>query len=140
MSWRENEPADGDPLFGTGIRLTDGFAQHEGAASTLGFWAMVRRLPGLLRVTFGLAWQAGRWTLPVAVGANVLAGAATAVILVATNAMLAVLLSAPPSRALLVAAAPSIAWVVAGGVLRSVLSSVGNAANGRLGPRVDRAA
>jgi ATP-binding cassette subfamily B protein len=131
---------DNDPLFGTGIRLTDGFAQHEGAAATLGFWAMLRRLPGLLRVTFGLAWQAGRWTLPVAVGANVLAGAATALILVATNSVLAVLLSAPPSRELLLTAVPSIAWVVAGGVLRSLLSSVGSAANGRLGPRVDRAA
>jgi ATP-binding cassette subfamily B protein len=133
-------PAGDDPLFGSGVRLTDGFAQHEGAAATLGFWAMLRRLPGLLRVTFGIAWQAGRWTLPVAVGANVLAGAATAVILVATNSMLAVLLSAPPSRELLVAAAPSIALLVGGGVLRSVLASVGNAANGRLGPRVDRAA
>ncbi|WIX87993.1 ABC transporter ATP-binding protein [Amycolatopsis sp. DG1A-15b] len=133
-------PDGDDPLFGTGIRLTDGFAQHEGAAAALGFWAMLRRLPALLRITFGIAWRAGRWTLPVAVAANVLAGAATAVILVATNSVLAVLLSAPPSRELLLAAAPSIAWVVAGGVLRSVLSSVGSAANGRLGPRVDRAA
>lgn len=142
MTRRENDSAGpaSDPLFGTGIRLTHGFAQHEGAAAALGFWAMLRRLPGLLRTTFGLAWQAGRWTLPVAVGAHVLAGAATAVVLVAGNSVLAVLLSAPPSRELLLTAAPSLAWVVAGGVLRSVLTSLGNAANGRLGPRVDRAA
>ncbi|TCO62189.1 ABC transporter ATP-binding protein [Actinocrispum wychmicini] len=129
-----------DPLFGSGIRLTDGFAQHEGAAADLGFWTMLRRLPNLLRITLGLAWAAGRWTLPVAVGANLVAGAATALILVATNSALSVLLSAPPSKELLVAAVPSLVWVIAGGVLRSVLTSVGSAASGRLAPRVDRAA
>jgi ATP-binding cassette subfamily B protein len=129
-----------DPLFGSGIRLADGFAQHEGAAADLGFWTMLRRLPGLLRITFRLAWEAGRWTLPVAVGANVAAGAATALILVATNAALAVLLSAPLSKELLLAAAPALAFVAAGGTLRSVLSSIGSAASGRLAPRVDRAA
>jgi len=129
-----------DPLFGSGIRMSDGFVQHDGAGLDLGFWTMLRRLPGLVRTTFGLAWEADRWTLPVAVGANVLAGAATAFILIATNAALAVLLSAPPSRESLTAALPALVWVMVGGVARSVLSSVGSAANGRLAPKVDRVA
>lgn len=133
-------PIENDPLFGSGIRLSDGFMQHEGVGVELGFWTMLRRLPNLIRTTFGLAWEADRWTLPIAVAANLLAGAATAFILIATNAALAVVLSGPPTRELLITALPALGAVMAGGVLRSVLSSVGSAANGRLGPRVDRVA
>lgn len=129
-----------DPLFGPGIQLSGGYVQHEGAADGLGFWTMLRRLPRLVRLTFGLAWQAGRWALPLAAGTTVLAGAVTAVVLFATNAALAVLLSGPIDADRIHAAAPALAWVVGGAVLRSVLSSLGSAANGRLAPKVDRTA
>jgi ATP-binding cassette subfamily B protein len=129
-----------DPLFGSGIRAAGGWAQHDGAGADLGFWTVARRLPRLIRTTFTLAWEAGRWLLPFAVVANVLAGAGTAIVLLATNQALAGLLAGPPTRDRLIAVLPELIGVAAGGTVRSVLSSLGRAASGRLEPRVDRVA
>ncbi|MEV6520354.1 ABC transporter ATP-binding protein [Longispora sp. NPDC051575] len=133
-------PPTTDPLFGSGIRMSAGWAQHDGAGADLGFATMVRRLPRLVATAFALAWEAGRWTLPLAMVAKVLAGVATAVALLATNQVLAQLLAGPPSRERLTAALPALATVAVAGVARSVLSSVGDAASGRLAPRIDRVA
>lgn len=133
-------PPISDPLFGNGIRMAGGWAQHDGVGVELGFWTVARRLPRLIRTTFALAWEAGRWVLPLAVVANVLAGAATAVVLVATNQALVELLAGPPTRERLTAALPALIGVATAGAGRSVLSSLGRAASGRLEPRVDRVA
>ncbi|MFD0480577.1 hypothetical protein ACFQ0B_79975 [Nonomuraea thailandensis] len=87
-----------------------------------------------MRISFGLAWQAGHWLLPVALGAKLLAGAATGAVLLATNAALALLLAGTPTVERLMDALPVLLAVAAGGVARSVLSSVGDAANGKLAP------
>jgi ATP-binding cassette subfamily B protein len=129
-----------DPLFGTGIRFASGWGQHDGVTTELGFWTVLRRLPRLIGIAFRLAWAAGRWTLPFAVACNVLAGVATAVALFATSQVLTVLLAGPPDRARLIAALPALAVVSGAGIARAVLSAIGGAANGRLGPRVDRVA
>ncbi|MGI5292081.1 ABC transporter ATP-binding protein [Nonomuraea polychroma] len=129
-----------DPLFGSGIRMSAGWAQHDGAGADLGFWTLLWRLPRLMRISFGLAWQAGHWLLPVAVAAKLFAGAATGAVLLATNAALALLLAGTPTVERLIEALPILLAVAAGGVARSVLSSVGDAANGKLAPRIDRAA
>uniref|UniRef100_UPI003F492EB3 hypothetical protein n=1 Tax=Nonomuraea bangladeshensis TaxID=404385 RepID=UPI003F492EB3 len=129
-----------DPLFGSGIRMTAGWAQHDGAGADLGFWTLLWRLPRLMRLSFGLAWHAGHWLLPIAVTTKLLAGAATGAVLLATNAALEHLLAGTPTLERLMDAVPVLLAVAAGGVARSVLSSVGDAANGRLAPRIDRAA
>ncbi|NUR82805.1 MAG: ABC transporter ATP-binding protein [Nonomuraea sp.] len=129
-----------DPLFGSGIRMTAGWAQHDGAGADLGFWTLLWRLPRLMRLSFDLAWQAGHWLLPVAVAAKLLAGAATGAVLLATNAALELLLAGQPTVERLAEALPVLLAVAAGGVARSVLSSVGDTANGKLAPRIDRAA
>ncbi|MFC7723155.1 ABC transporter ATP-binding protein [Nonomuraea recticatena] len=129
-----------DPLFGSGIRMTAGWAQHDGAGADLGFWTLLSRLPRLMRISFGLAWQAGHLLLPVAVTAKLLAGAATGAVLLATNAVLVLLLSGPPTLERLTQALPVLLGVAVAGVARSVLSSMGDAVNGKLAPRIDRAA
>ncbi|MFC4117033.1 ABC transporter ATP-binding protein [Nonomuraea zeae] len=129
-----------DPLFGSGIRMTAGWAQHDGAGADLGFWTLLWRLPRLMRISFGLAWHAGHLLLPVAIAAKLLAGAATGVVLLATNEALALLLAGTPTVERLVDALPVLLAVAAGGVARSLLSSLGDATNGKLAPRIDRAA
>jgi ATP-binding cassette, subfamily B, bacterial len=62
------------------------------------------------------------------------------VALFATSQVLTVLLAGPPDRARLIAALPALAVVSGAGIARAVLSAIGGAANGRLGPRVDRVA
>ncbi|GIF73571.1 ABC transporter ATP-binding protein [Asanoa siamensis] len=133
-------PPTTDPLFGAGVRAASGWVQHDGARVDLGFWTVALRLPRLVGGTFKLAWDAGRWVLPFALAANVLAGATAAVLLLAANQALTELLSGPPTRTQLIAALPELLTVAAAGAIRSVLSSAGRAASGRLEPRVDRLA
>lgn len=140
------EPADaestragsGDPLFGSGIVFQMGWARHHGEVAESGFAQLVRRLPQLIRICLGLGWRADRRGLVTLLVCQSATGVATAFGLLATNQILIRLLAAGPSPARARAALPALilVGVAAGG--GALLSAAGNAASGRLRPRVTR--
>ena len=109
-------------------------------AASASFGRMLRRLPGLLRQAWRLAWQTSPAITLAVVGLEVAAGVASAVGLVNVVGVLDGLLRQGPTPERLRAAAPSLAVMVLAGTLRTLLRSAATAAHGRLSPRVIRAA
>jgi ABC-type multidrug transport system fused ATPase/permease subunit len=102
--------------------------------------AMVRRLPGLLRLALGLAWRASRLDTVLAIAANVAVGVSTALGLLATRDVATAVLAGGPTAERLRAALPAL---VALGVVvsaRAGLGVVAGWAQARLQPRVLTAA
>jgi hypothetical protein len=87
--------------------------------------AMARRLPALLRTSLRLAWRASRLDTTIAIGANVMAGASTALGLLATRDVATAILTGGPTVARLRAALPSLLLL---GVVSGVRAGHGNAA------------
>jgi len=111
----------------------------EEAANTT-FLRMFRRLPRLLRSAWSLAWQASRRTTIAVVALQLAAGVASAVGLISVVGVFDGLLRDGPTPERVRAAVPSLLLLVGSAVARSLLTSAGAAANGRLSPRVSEAA
>lgn len=109
-------------------------------AASASFAHMLRRLPGLLRQAWRLAWQTSPVNTIGVVGFGLGAGAASGVGLVNVVGVLDGVLGAGPTPERLRAAAPSLAVMVIAGAVRTVLSSAATAAQGRLSPQVSQAA
>ncbi|MEU7839316.1 ABC transporter ATP-binding protein [Nonomuraea sp. NPDC049129] len=128
-----------DPLFGSGIRYTMGWARHEGDR-TAGFGRMMRRLPELVGICLKLSWRADRNALIIVTVCQLLVGAATAGGLLATNSVLQQLLTAGPTPDRIAAALPALALVGVSGIAIAVMTAWSNAMSGRLKPKVEHLA
>jgi ATP-binding cassette subfamily B protein len=113
-----------------------GFA--ETANTTFG--RMLRRLPWLLRQAWVLAWGTDRRTTLAVVLFQVAGGVASAAGLVSVVGVLDGLLQAGPTPDRIRAAVPSLLVLIGAAAARTLLASAATAAQGRLSPKVSRAA
>ena len=137
------DPADThDPVLTYG-RVDESAAptwmRQEQALQRTGIRTMARRLPGLLRLAWSVAWEADRRALVAMVVLRVLGGAVEALGLLAVAGALTAVLRDGPTPQRLRDAVPAMILVVAAGVVRSGLSAATGLLQARLGPRVDRA-
>ncbi|MFC7548385.1 ABC transporter ATP-binding protein [Plantactinospora sp. GCM10030261] len=109
-------------------------------AANATFWRMLRRLPGLLWDAAGLAWRTSPRAALTVLLSQVGAGLASAVSLVNVVGVLDGLLAAAPTPDRIRAAVPALALVVGAAAARALLFACATAAQGRLSPRVSRAA
>ncbi|WP_232323649.1 ABC transporter ATP-binding protein [Catenuloplanes japonicus] len=109
-------------------------------AASAGFWRMLRRLPKLLREAWRLAWESSpRITIAVVV-LQLAGGVVGAIGLVSVVGVLDGLLAEGPTPERIRAAIPSVLVFAAAGAIRTLLSSAGTAAHGRLSPLVSQTA
>ncbi|WP_423748138.1 ABC transporter ATP-binding protein [Frankia canadensis] len=113
--------------------------RQERTLQRTGVRTMARRLPGLLRLAWSVAWEADRAGLVVMVVLRVLAGVVEALGLLAVAGALTAVLRDGPTPQRLRDAVPAVILVVAAGVARSGLAAATSLIQARLGPRVDRA-
>ena len=109
-------------------------------AASASFATMARRLPGLLRHAWRLAWHTDRRTTAVLVAAQLLSGVAGGFGLASVVGVLDGLLRAAPTPDRIRAAVPSLVLLVGMTALRSALTFLATAAHGRLSPEVSRVA
>jgi len=129
-----------DVLFGGRLSYDTGWSKHEWVLLGIGFWAIARRLPGMVTRAAALSWAADRRALLAVLAAELGQGVAAAFGLLATNQVLVELLAGGPTADRVVAALPALGAIAAAGVVASVLSAVSVGAAGRLEPRVERLA
>ncbi|MEW2548614.1 ABC transporter ATP-binding protein [Streptomyces sp. NPDC047002] len=127
-------------LFGGPLRYDLGFTQHDDAFFQLSLRAMLARLPYLLRLTGGLAWEADRRALQAVTAAESGRGAVQAVGLVAVNRVLAHLLSGGSTADRLTQASGALAVAGGAALLGALLRALATAATGQLEPKVERVA
>ncbi|ABW13269.1 ABC transporter related [Parafrankia sp. EAN1pec] len=114
------------------------WSRHDRTMERTGVLAMTRRLPGLLRLAWSLAWEADRIGLVTMVGLRVLSGLVEAAGLLAVAGALTAVLSEGPTPQRLHDAIPALVLVVGAGVVRTAISLVTSLLQSRFGPRVDR--
>ncbi|WP_239340527.1 ABC transporter ATP-binding protein [Frankia sp. CiP3] len=140
------EPAGSPPLARDPV-LTYGredeatsrpWSKHDRTLAQTGFLIMAKRLPGLFRLAWSLAWESDRAGLITMVTLRVLSGIVEAGGLLAVAGALGALLREGPTPRRLMAALPALALVVGAGIVRTGLSMVNNFLRTRFGPRVDR--
>jgi ATP-binding cassette subfamily B protein len=103
-----------------------------------GVATMTRRLPGLLRLAWSLAWEADRVGLTVMVGLRVLSGVVEAAGLLAVAGALTAVVREGPTPQRIEHALPSLILVVVAGTVRTGLSMATGLLSSRFGPRLDR--
>ncbi len=134
-------PPARDPVLTYGKEDDDGtrpWSKHDRTMAQTGFFVMAKRLPGLLRLAWSLAWEADRAGLITMVILRVLSGIVEAGGLLAVAGALTAILREGPTPQRLKEALPALALVVGAGVARTGLSMVNNLLRTRFGPRVDR--
>ncbi|QTD97856.1 ABC transporter ATP-binding protein [Streptomyces cyanogenus] len=127
-------------LFGGPLRYDMGWNQHADAFLTLGFRAMLTRLPGMLASSLRLARQADARAARVVLAAELGRGAAQAVSLLAVNSALGELLTGPDIGQRLRSAAPALGVMAAVMLVAALLRAASTYATGRLEPKVERVA
>ena len=137
----ESRAAAGEqPAFDDGeLELPYWLTGTEEAANT-SFFRMLRRLPGLLRDAWLLAWRADRMTTVAVAVFQVGSGAASAIGLISVVGVFDGLLQAGPTPERVRAAVPSLLLLIGAAAARGALTSAAAAANGRLSPKVYQAA
>ncbi|MBL7487328.1 ABC transporter ATP-binding protein [Frankia sp. AgB1.9] len=130
-----------DPVLTYGKEDDDtssAWRKHEKTMERTGVRTMVKRLPGLLRLAWSLAWEADRNGLIALVTVRVVAGLVEAAGLLAVAGALSGLLTAGPTPDRVRHALPALALILAAGLVRTALSLVENLLRARFGPRIDR--
>ncbi|MFI9273912.1 ABC transporter ATP-binding protein [Kitasatospora sp. NPDC052896] len=127
-------------LFGGPMRYSAGWARHELASGRVSFFSVARQMPALLRLAGRMAWQADRASMAALIGAELLRGAAGAVMLLATSQALRALLARGGVAAVVHAAVPAIVVAGAATAASALLSAVSGWAAGRLEPATFRRA
>ncbi|OHV35319.1 MULTISPECIES: ABC transporter ATP-binding protein [Pseudofrankia] len=117
---------------------TGAWTKHKKTMERTGVRTMARRLPGLLKLSWSLAWEADRAGLLALVAVRVVSGLAEAAGLLAVAGALTELLSAGPTPDRIREALPALALVAGAGVVRTALSLVESLLRRRFGPRIDR--
>ncbi|MFJ3668549.1 ABC transporter ATP-binding protein [Streptomyces sp. NPDC090106] len=127
-------------LFGGPLRYDTGWNQHSDARLRLSFPAMMKSLPGLLALSFRLAWQADRRAAKIVLAAETGRGLAQAVSLLAVNGVLGRLMTGGPIEDRLRGAAPALVAMAAVMLVSALLRAASTYATGRLEPKVERVA
>lgn len=130
-----------DPVLTYGKEDDDtssAWRKHEKTMERTGVRTMVKRLPGLLRLAWSLAWEADRNGLIALVTVRVVAGLVEAAGLLAVAGALSGLLTAGPTPDRVRHALPALVLILAAGLVRTALSLVENLLRARFGPRIDR--
>ncbi|MGW7302270.1 ABC transporter ATP-binding protein [Streptomyces sp. NPDC054829] len=117
-----------------------GWNQHHDAFLELNFRSMVKRLPGLLTVSFRLAWQADRTAARTVLAAEVGRGLSQAVGLLAVNSVLGRLLGDGDIADRLRQSVPALVTMAAVLLVGALLRAASTYATGRLEPKVERVA
>jgi ATP-binding cassette subfamily B protein len=113
---------------------------HEGEAAGAGLLRMLRKLPGLVRRAFALAWEASRGLVVTVAAFQIVSGCFNAFGLLATTSALQPLLTAGPTPQRVREALPAL-LLVGGAATAKVLLDTGVAAtSARLSPRVGQVA
>jgi ABC-type multidrug transport system fused ATPase/permease subunit len=133
----EAEPA-GDPLFGSGIKYKTGWSRHDFEYDQMSLLAVARRLPRLIAVCVKLSWRADRRAVLLVLVCQTATGVSAAFGLLAANRVLISLLAAGPTPGRVRAALPALLLVAVAGGGGALLGALGQAASGRLRPRVSR--
>jgi ATP-binding cassette subfamily B protein len=136
----DRQPAGTDRSALSGLDFSFADERHDGAAASTGFLVMLRRLPKLLGIGIGLAWQADRLGLVATVAAQLVSGLTQVFGLLGAAGALGALLAPGPPVQRLQAALPAIAVVATAAAARSLLQAATSVLETRLGPRVDRKA
>jgi len=141
----QSAPAGGgvphDPLLIYGQENEDptgAWSKHTKTMERTGVRTMARRLPGLLRLAWSLAWEADRPGLIALVTVRVVSGLVEALGLLAVAGALTGLLSEGPTPDRVREALPALGLVVGAAVVRTGLSLVEGLLRSRFGPRITR--
>ncbi|SEM70357.1 ATP-binding cassette, subfamily B [Nonomuraea pusilla] len=126
-----------EPLELGEISLSEWHA-HNDTMSDVGFLAIARKLPSLVRQAMSIAWRASPRDTAATVALNLLSGVFTATGLLATTGVLTALFSEGPTPERVVAALPSLALVAASAALGAAMSAGAGWAQSRLDPQVSR--
>ncbi|HEV2638827.1 MAG TPA: ABC transporter ATP-binding protein [Actinocrinis sp.] len=129
---------ESDPLFGTGLAFSQGWAAHESAV-TVSFATAARALPRLVKLALSWCWNADRTAVLLIAGSELWTGAASAFGLLATNRVLTRVL-ADPSPAHLRGAAGGILLVAALAAAGALAGTLARTTTNRLKPKAERAA
>ncbi|WP_083418448.1 ABC transporter ATP-binding protein [Pseudofrankia sp. BMG5.36] len=117
---------------------TGAWTKHKKTMERTGVRTMARRLPGLLGLSWSLAWEADRAGLLALVTVRVVSGLAEAAGLLAVAGALTELLREGPTPDRIREALPALALVAAAGVVRVGLALLERLLRSRFGPRIDR--
>jgi ATP-binding cassette, subfamily B, bacterial len=131
-----------DAVLTYGVEQEDSsnpWRRHDTTMAETGLATMTRRLPGLLRLAWSLAWEADRTVLAVMVGLRLLSGVVEAAGLLAVAGALTAVVREGPTPQRLEHALPSLILVVVAATARNGLSMANSLLTARFGPRVDRA-
>jgi ATP-binding cassette, subfamily B, bacterial len=109
-------------------------------AASASLHRMLRRLPGLLRQAWLLAWRVSPVNTLAVVGLSLGSGIASGIGLVNVVGVLDGLLREGPTPERIHAAVPSLLAMLTAGTARTLLSSAATAVQGRLSPQVSQAA
>jgi ATP-binding cassette, subfamily B, bacterial len=82
-----------DPLFGEAGKYTASWSTHDRALGTTKLSAILRQLPGLIRICLRLSWGASRSGTATVIGCQLATGAFSAFGLLAVNGVMRALLS-----------------------------------------------
>lgn len=113
---------------------------HDERMASIGFLAMTRQFPSLVRRAIRLGWRASRRDLLATIALNLASGLFTGYALLATTGVLQALFTAGPTPDRVRAAVPSLALVAGAVAMRAGLQTAASWAQGRLQPQVDRMA
>ena len=137
-------PPEGTPserfLFGGPLRYEEGRARHRDAFLALSVSGMLRALPGMLGSAVRLAWRADSLATSVVAVAELVQGIAGAVVLVAVNSVLVVLLGSAPMETRIGAVLPSLGMVAVAALAGAAARVTSTYGTGRLEPVVERVA
>ncbi|WP_037956529.1 ATP-binding cassette domain-containing protein [Streptomyces sulphureus] len=137
-------PPEGTPserfLFGGPLRYEEGWARHRDAFLALSVAGMLRALPGMLGSAVRLAWRADSVATSVVAAAELVQGIARAVVLVAVNSVLVVLLGSGSMETRLGAVLPTLGVVAAAALAGAAARATSTYGTGRLEPVVERVA
>ncbi|XES00008.1 ABC transporter ATP-binding protein [Streptomyces sp. S1D4-11] len=128
-------------LFGGPLRYDMGWSHHEHAGLDLTMMSALRSMPALVGATLRMAWSADRRALLAVAVSEIGQGIASAVGLLAINAVMHALLAGSGDAAQrLHALLPGLLAAAAIGVVNSALSAWSTSRAGRLEPMVERIA
>jgi ATP-binding cassette subfamily B protein/ATP-binding cassette subfamily C protein len=115
------------------------WAAYRDRMATIGFLAMARQFPGLVRHAIRLGSQASRWDTVATIAANLASGIFTGYALLASTTVLQALFAAGPTPGRVRAAVPSLALVAGAVAARSALQAAAGWSEARLEPQIERA-
>ncbi|GAA2666539.1 ABC transporter ATP-binding protein [Streptomyces aculeolatus] len=125
-------------LFGGPLLYDASWAQYEDSRYALGIRKSAAALPRLLGLAVSLSWRADRRAVLVVTGAEVVRGAAQAVVLLGVNAALSELLAGGAMEERLRQVLPIAVLLAAVSAVAAVCKAVSTRFSEPLGPRVER--